>query len=45
MSGTPRPAPPDGRPPLGGWPRAYAAVIAELALTIALLLWLERALR
>jgi len=48
MSG-PRPAPGadagEPRPPLGGWTRVYALVIAELALTIVLLLALTRAFR
>lgn len=34
-----------GRPPLGGWGRLYALVLAALALDVALLAWLERAFR
>jgi hypothetical protein len=30
----------DGRPPLGGWGRLYALVIAALAADVLLLLWL-----
>lgn len=34
------PAAPDEPPPLGSWPRAYAATLALAALVIALLWWL-----
>jgi hypothetical protein len=33
------------RPPLGRWSRAYALVIAALAIEIALLAWLSRSFR
>ena len=39
------PADPAARPPLGGWGRAYAVVIAALALDLVLLAWLTERYR